>query len=92
MSKKMKDLWRRLKHPQTILAIVGAIGLLLKQFSVDVDIEWLNNVAEIICYVLIILGVLNNPKNSGSYIPFVTPSTLPDVNNVLESTEESTKE
>lgn len=89
---KVKDLLRRLKHPQTILAIVGAAGLLCKQFGVDVDVDWLNNVAEVICYVLIILGVLNNPKNSGNYIPFVTPSTLPDVNSVLESTEESTKE
>ena len=41
--------------------------------------------------IIIILGILNNPKNSGSYIPFVSPKTLPDVNDVLESTEESTE-
>lgn len=88
---KAKDLLRRLKHPQTILAIVGAIGLLLEQLGFHIDIEWLNNVAQTVCYVLIILGILNNPKNSGSYIPFVSPKTLPDVNDVLESTEESTE-
>jgi uncharacterized membrane protein len=48
---------------------VGLIGLLLIQFGIAVDMEWLKNTANIVCSILVILGICNNPETSGLDLP-----------------------
>lgn len=66
-----KNYMKRFQNVGTILAIVGAIGLILQQFGYKVDMEWLNNTATAICSLLVLLGIANNPQNSGIDLPMV---------------------
>lgn len=72
MSEKLKDFIKRCLHPQTLLAIVGAIGVIGAQMGYTVDTAGMTKVVTAISTVLIALGVLNDTKTAGSYIPFVT--------------------
>ena len=65
----LKNYLKRFQNVGTILAIVGAIGLILQQFGYKVDMEWLNNTTTAICSLLILLGIANNPENSGIDLP-----------------------
>ena len=67
----LKNYLKRFQNVGTILAIVGAIGLILQQFGFKVDMEWLNNTATAICSLLVLLGIANNPQNSGIDLPMV---------------------
>lgn len=69
-----KNYMKRFQNVGTILAIVGAIGLILQQFGYKVDMEWLNNTATAICSLLVLLGIANNPQSSGIDIPMVKKS------------------
>ena len=71
MKEKLKDLGKRLSNVGTILALVSAVVFILMQFGITVDSEKVNNVVEAVCSILVLLGVLNNPKTSGLYLPFV---------------------
>lgn len=62
---------KRFQNVGTIIALVGAIGLVLKQFGIEVDTKWLNDTTTAICYVLIILGIVNNPDTPGIDIPTI---------------------
>lgn len=64
----MQELLNRLKHPSTIISLVGLMGMLLIQLGVKVDMEWLNNTIQIICSILILLGVVNDPTTEGMYL------------------------
>ena len=66
-----KTYMNRFQNVGTILAIVGAIGLILQQFGYKVDMEWLNNTATAVCSLLVLLGIANNPENSGIDLPMV---------------------
>ena len=66
-----KKYMKRFQNVGTILAIVGAIGLILQQFGYKIDMEWLNNTATAMCSLLVLLGIANNPENSGIYLPMV---------------------
>ena len=70
----LKNYLKRFQNVGTILAIVGAIGLILQQFGFKVDMEWLNNTATAICSLLVLLGIANNPENSGIDLPMVKKS------------------
>ena len=65
----MKEYLKRFQNTGTIIALVAAIGLVLQQFGVKVDMEWLNNTVTAICAVLVILGIANNPTTGGIDIP-----------------------
>lgn len=65
----MKEYLKRFQNTGTIIALVAAIGLVLQQFGVKVDMEWLNNTVTAICSVLIILGIANNPTTGGIDMP-----------------------
>lgn len=69
-----KNYMKRFQNVGTILAIVGAIGLILQQFGYKVDMEWLNNTATAICGLLVLLGIANNPQSSGIDLPMVKKS------------------
>ena len=70
----LKNYLKRFQNVGTILAIVGAIGLILQQFGYKVDMEWLNNTATAICSLLVLLGIANNPQSSGIDLPMVKKS------------------
>ena len=71
MKEKLIDLGKRMSNVGTILALVSAIVFILMQFGITVDSEKVNNVVEAVCSILVLLGILNNPKSSGIYLPFV---------------------
>ena len=71
MKEKLIDLGKRMSNVGTILALVSAIVFILMQFGITVDSEKVNNVVEAVCSILVLLGILNNPKTSGIYLPFV---------------------
>ena len=72
-----KNYLKRFQNVGTILAIVGVIGLILQQLGYKVDMEWLNNTATAVCSLLVLLGIANNPENSGIDLPKV-PKTKKD--------------
>ncbi len=65
MSKYLK----RFKNTGTIMSLVGLIGLLLLQFGIRIDLDWLKTTANIVCSILVILGVCNNPETKGIDLP-----------------------
>lgn len=65
----MKDYLKRFKNVGTIISCVGLIGLLLTQFGVTIDLEWLDNTTKIVCTLLIVLGICNNPDSIGLDLP-----------------------
>ena len=71
MKEKLKDLGKRLSNVGTIMSLSAAVIFILMQFGITVDSEKVNNVVEAVCSILVLLGVLNNPKTSGLYLPFV---------------------
>ncbi len=65
----MKNLINRLRHPGTLIGLVGMIGLLLNQFGLDIDLEWLDTVINLVCGIMAILGLTTNPTTPGVYNP-----------------------
>lgn len=65
----MLNYLEKFKNVGTIISIVGLIGLLLIQFGVVVDMEWLKNTTNIVCSILVILGICNNPHTDGLDLP-----------------------
>lgn len=65
----MKEYLKRLNNRGTILALVSLIALLLIQFGIDVDTEWLNDTINLTCSILVLLGVLNDPTSPGVDLP-----------------------
>lgn len=65
----MKEWLQRFRNTGTLIALVGAIGIVLQQFGIKVDMTWLNNTITAICTVLVILGIANDPKTNGLDIP-----------------------
>lgn len=62
---KLKNILIKLKNPQIATFLVLQVGMLLMQFGVNVNNEWLNNTMVIICSILVVLGVMNNPNTKG---------------------------
>ena len=60
-----KSILNKLKNPQITIFLALQIGMLLMQFGVNVNNEWLNNTMVIICSILVVLGVMNNPNTKG---------------------------
>lgn len=80
----MLDYLKKFKNTGTILGLVGLVGTLLIQFGIKVDITWLNNTAQIICAILVVLGICNNPETIGVDLP--TKNT-----NAVETSENEVK-
>lgn len=51
---------------------MGFVGLLLNQFGINVDLQLLNTTINIVCSILVVLGICNNPHTSGLDIPITT--------------------
>ena len=65
----MKEWLQRFRNTGTLIALVGAIGIVLQQFGIKVDMIWLNNTITAICTVLVILGIANDPNTNGLDVP-----------------------
>ena len=66
----------KLKNTGTIIALGGLVGSLLIQFGFNFDSETFNNIIKIICNILVILGICNNPTTSGLDLPVSTTSEV----------------
>lgn len=65
----MLDYLKKFKNVGTIISLVGLVGLLLTQFGVKIDLIWLDSTVKIICSILVVLGICNNPHTSGIDLP-----------------------
>lgn len=65
----MLDYLKRFSNTGTIISLVGFIGLLLNQFGLNIDLQWLNTTINIICSILVVLGICNNPNTTGLDLP-----------------------
>lgn len=65
----MKEWLQRFRNTGVLISLVGAIGIVLQQFGVEVDQVWLNNTITAICAVLVILGIANDPNTGGLDTP-----------------------
>lgn len=65
----MKELIKRLRHPGTLIGLVGMIGLLLTQFGVKIDLEWLDTTIKIVCGIMTVLGLTTDPTTPNVYNP-----------------------
>lgn len=72
----MLEYIKRFKNTGTIISLTGLIGLLLIQFGIPVDIDCLNKTINIVCSILVVLGICNNPNTTGLDLP--TPSIKDD--------------
>lgn len=68
----MKEWLKRFRNPGVLVSLVGAIGIVLQQFGVEVDQVWLNNTITAVCTVLVILGIANDPNTNGLDTPVTT--------------------
>lgn len=66
----MKELLKRLKNKGTLVSVACTIALILNQFGVKVDVEWVNVTINLVCTLGIALGVLNNSTTTGLDNPF----------------------
>jgi uncharacterized membrane protein len=65
----MLEYLKRFQNVGTVIGLVGLVGSLLLQFGVKVDMPWLQQTAQIICAILVVLGVMNNPQTTGLDLP-----------------------
>lgn len=66
---KAKQWLQRFSNVGTIISVVGLVGLLLIQFGVKIDMTWLENTIKLICSLLVVLGICNNPDTNGMDLP-----------------------
>ena len=62
---KLKELGKRLSNTGTIVAIAGAIILILNNIGVIVDNTKAMYIINALCGIGVALGVLNNPTTKG---------------------------
>ncbi|GKX65847.1 hypothetical protein [Inconstantimicrobium mannanitabidum] len=71
----MVEYLKRFQNVGTVVGLVGLVGSLLLQFGIKVDMPWLSETAQIICAILVVLGVMNNPQTTGLDLPKSTVNT-----------------
>lgn len=69
----LKSILNRLNNKGTILAIVGLVLNILIQLGFQIESDKITNIVNIVCTLLVSLGILNNPvDNKEAYIPGVS--------------------
>lgn len=76
MNMNIKAYLTRLKNPGTLITLVSLIVLLLTINGVKVDDARIMNSVKIICSVLAILGIMNNPDTPGLDLPTTKSSEV----------------
>lgn len=73
----LKSILNRLNNKGTILAIVGLLLNLCIQLGFEVQTEKITEIVNIICTILVSLGILNNPVDTKEmYIPGVSDKLI----------------
>lgn len=62
--------FERFKNVGTLLSIASLVGLILIQFGLEIDLEWLDTTVKLILNLGIVLGILNNSTTPGMDLPF----------------------
>lgn len=77
MKNVLKSIWMRLNNKGTILSLAALIVSLLVQFGLNIDSEKVLGIVQIICSILILLGLLNDPtQNTKAYIPGISDKLI----------------
>jgi len=65
----MSNLQNRLKSKVVWISIVSTVLLLFNQFGIldNLQLETLKNAADVILSVLVVFGILNNPKTPDKF-------------------------
>lgn len=71
MHDKLQDLIKRLSNVGTIIALASVIIFILNNCGILVDNEQIMNIISGLCSIGVLLGFLNNPQDSGVYLPFI---------------------
>jgi uncharacterized membrane protein len=61
----MNKIINKLKNPGTLIGVVSATALLVKEFGFDVDLGQVDTIINLVCTIGIALGILNNPDTPG---------------------------
>lgn len=64
-----KTFLARFKNAGTILTVAALVVLVLVTNGVEVDNERVMTTVKAVCGILVVLGIVNNPENSGLDIP-----------------------
>lgn len=57
--KVLMELWKRISNTKSIMAIVGAVIIILQTAGVKVNVPYVNELATTICTLLVLLGVIS---------------------------------
>lgn len=55
----MKNIWNEISNTKSMLAIVGAIITIFIQAGFKVDIEYITELTQVVCYFLVLIGIFN---------------------------------
>lgn len=69
----IKELVIRLKNPGTVVTLAALVCLLLTTLGVfDAAMgEKVQNIVQIVCSILVVLGIMNNPDTPGLDLPLL---------------------
>lgn len=77
MKKVLKSVLTRLNNKGTIISLVALAVTLVMQFGIDIDANKYTDIANTVCNILIILGLLNDPTTSTqAYIPGISDKLI----------------
>lgn len=68
----------KFKNVGTIISLFGFGGLLLNQLGFTVDLVWLNTTINIVCSILVLLGICNNPSTPSLDLPIASTTVTDD--------------
>lgn len=56
----MDNLIKKITNTKTVISIVASVILVLSNFGVQVNNELVMSVVEAICYIMVVLGIMND--------------------------------
>lgn len=57
---KLLSFWKKISNTKSLLAIAGAVILILQTLGLNIDAPYINEVAKSICALLVLLGIIND--------------------------------
>ena len=65
---RLKQILLRLKSPATVMGIVGYVVTILLTSGFVVDKNAITTIAQSVCGILILLGIMNNPDDKEKFL------------------------
>ena len=65
---RVKQILSRLKSPATVMGIVGYVVTILLTSGFVVDENAITTIAQSVCGILILLGIMNNPDDKEKFL------------------------